>query len=265
MANQPVPVVLVTGAGRGLGRGIALRLAELGMSVAINDVGSTGGAEETVRLCLERKKDAGQGFVPVQGDIGNGAERTQILETTLASLGRIDALVNNAGIGPRVREDITGTTEESLDEVIRVNLKGPFFLTQQVVNYWRTKKPAPLLPQGFSVIFNTSISVTYASLNRVEYCISKAGLAMAVHAWALRLAGEGIQVYELRPGLMLTDMTRGVKEKYDRMIEAGEVPQRRWGTPDDVGKAVGALLQGEFPYSTGSVIYLDGGLHLQKL
>jgi NAD(P)-dependent dehydrogenase (short-subunit alcohol dehydrogenase family) len=265
MTNQQVPVVLVTGAGRGLGRGIALRLAELGMSVAINDIGNSGGAEETVRLCLERKKDAGQGFVPVQGDIGKNTDRTQILETTLASLGRIDALVNNAGIGPKVRADITGTTEESFDEVMRVNLKGPFFLTQLVVDYWRTKKPSPLLPHGFSVIFNTSISVTFASLNRVEYCISKAGLAMAGQAWALRLAGEGIQVYELRPGLMLTDMTRGVKEKYDRMIEEGEVPQRRWGTPEDVGKAVGALLQGEFPYSTGSVIYLDGGLHLTNL
>ena len=265
MTNQPVPVVLVTGAGRGLGRGIALRLAELGMSVAINDVGNTGAAEETVRLCLERKKNAGQEFVPARGDIGKSTERKKILERTLASLGRIDALVNNAGIGPRVREDITGTTEESFDEVMRVNLKGPFFLTQQVVNYWRTKKPAPLLPHGFSVIFNSSISVTFASLNRVEYCISKAGLAMAAQAWALRLAGEGIQVYELRPGLMLTDMTSGVKEKYDRMIEEGVVPQRRWGTPEDVGKTVGALLQGEFPYSTGSVIYIDGGLHLRKL
>ena len=265
MTNPPVPVVLITGAGRGLGRGIALRLAELGMSVAINDIGNTGGAEETARLCLERKKNPGQGFVPIQGDIGISTARTQILEMTLASLGRIDALVNNAGIGPKVREDITGTTEESFDEVMRVNLKGPFFLTQQVVNYWRTKKPAPLLPHGFSVIFNTSISVTVASLNRVEYCISKAGLAMAAQTWALRLGGEGIQVYELRPGLMLTDMTRGVKEKYDRMIEEGEVPQRRWGTPDDAGKAVGALLQGDFPYSTGSVFYLDGGLHLQKL
>jgi len=265
MTTQPAPVVLVTGAGRGLGRGIALRLAELGMSVAINDVGNSGSAEETVSLCMERKKNAGQEFVAAKGDIGDSVDRSQIVETTLTSLGRIDALVNNAGIGPRVREDITGTTEGSFDEVLRVNLKGPFFLTQQVVNYWRTKKPAPLLPHGFSVIFNTSISATFASLNRVEYCISKAGLAMAAHAWALRLAGEGIQVYELRPGLMLTDMTRGVKEKYDRMIEAGEVPQRRWGTPEDIGKAVGVLLQGELPYSTGSVIYLDGGLHLEKL
>ncbi len=265
MPNQVVPVVLVTGAGRGLGRGIALRLAELGMSVAINDIGSSGGAEETVQLCKERKKDAGQGFVVVQGDVGNSRHRTQIVEATLSSLGRIDALVNNAGIGPKVREDVTGTTEESFDEVLRVNLKGPFFLTQMVVNYWLAKKPAPLLPHGFSVIFNSSISVTHASLNRVEYCISKAGLAMAAQAWALRLGGERIQVYELRPGLMLTDMTRGVKEKYDRMIEAGEVPQRRWGTPDDVGRAVGVLLQGELAYSTGSVIYLDGGLHLQRL
>ncbi len=265
MASQPAPVVLVTGAGRGLGRGIALRLTELGMSVAINDIGGTGGAEETLGLCRERQADAAQRFVTAQGDIGRSSDRARIVEETLTSLGRIDALVNNAGIGPRVREDITGTSEESFDEVLRVNLKGPFFLTQLVVNYWRTKNPAPLLPAGFTVIFNTSISVTHASLNRIEYCISKAGLAMAVEAWALRLAGEGIHVYELRPGLMLTDMTRGVKEKYDRMIEAGEVPQKRWGTPEDVGNAVGALLQGGFSYSTGSIIYLDGGLHLQRL
>ncbi len=265
MASQPAPVVLVTGAGRGLGRGVALRLAELGMSVAVNDIGGSGGAEETVQLCRERQKNGGQGFATVQGDIGRSTDRARIVEETLTSLGRIDALVNNAGIGPKVREDITGTTEDSFDEVLRVNLKGPFFLTQLVVNYWRAKNPAPLLPAGFTVIFNTSISVTHASLNRIEYCISKAGLAMAVEAWALRLAGEGIQVYELRPGLMLTDMTRGVKEKYDRMIEGGDVPQRRWGTAEDVGIAVGALLQGGFPYSTGSIIYLDGGLHLQKL
>jgi 3-oxoacyl-[acyl-carrier protein] reductase len=263
MANQPV--VLVTGAGRGLGRGIALRLAELGMSVAVNDVGSSGAAEETVRLCQERKKNAGQEFALARGDIVASADRAQILEAALGSLGRIDALVNNAGIGPKVRQDITATTEESFDEVMRVNLKGPFFLTQQVVDYWRSKKPAPLLPNGFAVVFITSISATFASLNRVEYCISKAGLAMASHTWALRLAQEGINVYELRPGIMLTDMTSAVKEKYDPLIENGTVPQRRWGTPEDAGKAVGALLKGEFSYSTGSVIYIDGGLHLERL
>ncbi len=263
MTNQPV--VLVTGAGSGLGRGIALRLAELGMSVAVNDVRSTGAAEETIQLCQERKKNAGQAFALAPGDIGAGEDRTRILEATLGSLGRIDALVNNAGIGPKVRQDITGTTEESFDELLRVNLKGPFFLTQQVVNYWRTQKPAPLLPNGFSLIFITSISVTYASLNRIEYCVSKAGLAMAAQAWALRLAEEGINVYELRPGIMLTAMTSAVKEKYEPMFRDGTVPQRRWGTPEDVGKAAGALLQGEFPYSTGSVIYIDGGLHLERL
>jgi NAD(P)-dependent dehydrogenase (short-subunit alcohol dehydrogenase family) len=263
MTNQPV--VLVTGAGRGLGRGIALHLAELGMSVAVNDVGNSDAAEETIRLCQERKKNAGQKFAVAPGDIGNGADRECILDSALTSLGRIDALINNAGIGPKVRQDITGTTEESFDELLRVNLKGPFFLTQQVVNYWRTQKPAPLLPNGFSLIFITSISVTHASLNRIEYCVSKAGLAMAAQAWALRLAEEGINVYELRPGIMLTAMTSAVKEKYEPMFRDGTVPQRRWGTPEDVGKAVGALLQGEFPYSTGSVIYLDGGLHLERL
>lgn len=265
MTTQTAPVVVVTGGSRGLGRGIAVRLAELGMSVGVNYAGNGAAAEETVRLCTERQIHSGQRFVALQGDIGSAAARKTVVEKALASFGRIDALVNNAGVGPKVRADITETTEESFDEVLGINLKGPFFLTQHVVNYWRRERPAPLLPGGFVVVFNSSISAASASLNRAEYCISKAGLAMAAHAWALRLADEGICVYELRPGVMFTDMTSGVKEKYDRMFEEGVVPQQRWGTPEDVGRAVGALLQGDFPYSTGSVIYIDGGLHLRKL
>ncbi len=265
MTTQAAPVVLVTGGSRGLGRGIAVRLAELGMSVGINYAGNASAARETVRLCREHLKNSGQRFLPVQGDVGTATGRRKVIRMTLASFGRVDALVNNAGVGPKVRADMTETTEESFDRVLGINLKGAFFLTQQVVNYWRAKRPSPLLPHGFVVIFNSSISAAAASLNRVEYCISKAGLAMAAQAWALRLAEEGISVYELRPGIMLTDMTSGVKEKYDRMFDDGVVPQRRWGTPEDVGKAVGSLLQGDFPYSTGSVVYIDGGLHLRKL
>ena len=149
--------------------------------------------------------------------------------------------------------------------MLTTNLEGPFFLTQAVVRYWLEKKPSPLLKRGFTVIFNSSISAVSASLNRGEYCISKAGLAMAAQLWALRLAEEGIQVFELRPGIMATDMTAGVREKYDRMMADGLVPMHRWGQPEDVGMAVGAILSGDFPYSTGEVIYIDGGLHLRKL
>jgi NAD(P)-dependent dehydrogenase (short-subunit alcohol dehydrogenase family) len=260
-----IPVALVTGASRGLGRGIALRLSELGFSVAVNFAGNAGAAEETVELCRERQISKVQRFITVQADVGAAADRKRLVQETLAGLERIDALINNAGIGPRVRADVTETSTESFEEVLRVNLEGPFFLTQQVVNYWLERKPAPAFPHGFTIIFNSSISADTASLNRGEYCISKAGLAMVTQLWALRLAGAGVHVYELRPGIMATDMTSGVKEKYDRMMGEGVVPQRRWGQPEDVGRAVGALVTGEFPYSTGEVIYLDGGFHLRRL
>ena len=189
----------------------------------------------------------------------------QSVADAVAAAGRIDALVNNAGIGPRLRADITEATPESFREVVTTNLEGPFFLTQAVANYWLTEKPKPFLKRGFTIIFNTSISALTVSLNRGEYCISKAGLSMGAQLWALRLAGEGIRVFELRPGIMATDMTEGVKEKYDAMIASGAVPMQRWGTPEDMGLAVGSLLGGDFPYSTGEIIYLDGGLHLPRL
>jgi 3-oxoacyl-[acyl-carrier protein] reductase len=259
------PVVLVTGASRGLGRGIAVRLAELGMSVAVNYAGNAGAAEETAELCRQRSRSKSQRFLPMRADVGQRGDRQRLLDETIRQLGSIDALVNNAGIAPRLRADMTETSEESFQEVLQTNLAGPFFLTQLVVNHWLTEKPEPALPAGFKVVFNTSISATAASVNRAEYCISKAGLAMVNQLWAVRLAAEGIQVYELRPGIMATDMTAGVKEKYDRLLAEGLVPQHRWGTPEDVGRAVGAVLSGEFPYSTGSVIYVDGGFHLSRL
>lgn len=259
------PIVLVTGASRGLGRGIALRLAELGMSVGVNYAGNAGAAEETAEQCRQRSRSKSQRFVPLRADISQRGDRQRLLDETLRQLGGIDALVNNAGIAPRQRADITETSEESFQEVLLTNLAGPFFLTQLVVNHWLTRRPDAALPGGFKVVFNSSISATTASLNRAEYCISKAGLGMVNQLWAVRLAAEGIQVYELRPGIMATDMTAGVKEKYDRLLEQGLVPQHRWGTPEDVGRAVGALLSGEFPYSTGSVVYVDGGFHLSRL
>lgn len=259
------PVVLVTGASRGLGRGIAIEAAAAGLSVAINYASNATAAEETATLCAQAAQGAAQRFVPVRGDIGLTEDRTALVAATLDAFGRIDALVNNAGIAPRVRADITEATEASFEEVLRVNLQGPYFLTQAVANYWLARPHDSALPGGFKVVFVTSISADTVSLNRGEYCISKAGLAMTSQLWAARLAEHGVQVIELRPGIMATDMTAGVKDKYDALMAQGLVPQRRWGTAEDVGRAVRAFLAGDFPFTTGDVIHLDGGFHIRRL
>lgn len=267
MAEKSVepPVVLVTGASRGLGRGIALALARDGKSVAVHFASNRAAADETVAECAKYANTSGQRFVAVGGNVGDAADRARIVSETLAAFGQIDALINNAGIAPRVRADIVDATEESFDEVIGVNLKGPYFLSQAVVRTWLSQPGAARLPGGYKLIFISSISAYLASTNRGEYCISKAGLAMATKLWASRLATDEIQVFEIRPGIMATDMTAGVKEKYDKLIAEGLVPQRRWGTGDDVGQAVTALLEGSFPFSTGDVFNVDGGMHLQRL
>jgi NAD(P)-dependent dehydrogenase (short-subunit alcohol dehydrogenase family) len=258
-------VVLITGAGRGLGRGVALQLAAAGCSVAINYVGNRPAAERTVSLCRRAARSRAQKFHLIQADISSNADRSRLVAATLGQFDRIDALVNNAGIAPKVRADLTEATEESFDELISINLKGPYFLTQAVARYWLTEKPKSRLPGGFKVIFITSVSADTASVNRGDYCISKAGLSMAAQLWAARLAADAIQVFELRPGIMTTDMTASVKGKYDKLIAKGSVPQRRWGNPADVGLAVRAILAGHFPFSTGAVIPIDGGLHLRRL
>ncbi len=263
--NETSPVALITGASRGLGRGIAARLASLGFSIGINYVNNSSAANETVALCKEHQQKAGQRFIPMKADMGIRQDRNALFEKTLKELGRVDAFISNAGIGPKVRADIAETSLESFEEVMKVNLEAPFFLTQLIANYWLKEKPAPVLPNGFTVVFNSSISADTASINRGEYCISKAGLAMVSQLWAVRLAAEGIRVYELRPGIMETDMTSGAQAKYDKLIAEGLVPQKRWGQPEDIGRAVGALLMGEFPYSTGEVIHIDGGFHLRRL
>jgi 3-oxoacyl-[acyl-carrier protein] reductase len=259
-------VVLVTGASRGLGRGIALRLAELGFSVAANYFEeSPDAANETMSACAARSIKTTQKFVPILANIGNHDDRVRLVSTTLEKLGRIDALVNNAGIAPRMRADITEMSLESYREVLGVNLEGTFFLTQTVVRHWLAGTFKPILPGGFTIVNTSSISATAVSVNRGEYCISKAGVAMVTQLWAVRLASAGIHVYELRPGIMATDMTRGVKDKYDKLIADGLVPLNRWGQPEDMGRAVGSLLTGDFPYSTGEVIYVDGGMHIPRL
>lgn len=263
-AAVPLPVVLVTGASRGLGRGIALHLAAHGCSVIINFAGNRAAAAETAARCRAVAISPAQRFVPIQADIGSPRDRNRLVAQSLKRLGRIDALVNNAGIAPRIRSDLTEATEASFEELIRTNLQGPYFLTQAVVRHWLARRPKPAWPHGFKIIFVTSVSADTASLNRGDYCISKAGLAMAAQLWAVRLAAENIQVIELRPGIMATDMTADARRKYDRLIAAGLVPQQRWGTADDVGLAVRAIIAGQFPYSTGAVIALDGGLRLRR-
>ncbi len=258
-------VVLVTGAGRGLGRGIALQLSDLGCSVAVNYARDADAAAATVEACAGAAKSGSQKFFAIRADMGAGADRERLLEQTLSHFGRIDALVNNAGMAPRARADIVDATEESFEEIIRTNLRGPYFLTQSVARHWLGKSAPAAHAWGRKVVFITSISSDTASISRGDYCISKAGLSMAAQLWAARLAPDGIQVTEVRPGIMATDMTAGVKDKYEALIANGLVPQMRWGTPEDVGLAVRSIIAGHLPYSTGAVIPVDGGFAIRRL
>jgi NAD(P)-dependent dehydrogenase (short-subunit alcohol dehydrogenase family) len=264
MTIQP-PVALVTGASRGIGRGIALALAHSGYSVAINFAANREAAEECQRLCLAETSGSSASAEIFQGDISIAGDRRQLLDSVVARFGWIDLLVNNAGVAPTERKDLLEATEESFDRLIAINLRGPFFLTQAVANFWlgglkdHSDRPRP------KVITISSISAYTASINRGDYCISKAGLAMMTQLFAARLAREGIGVFEIRPGIVATDMTGPVKEKYDRMIADGLTPIARWGTPGDVGRAVVDIALGHFPFSTGEVFNVDGGFHIRRL
>lgn len=258
-------VVLVTGSSRGLGRGVAESLAAAGYSVAIHYASNRTAALAAADACRGLALSSAQQFAIVGGNVGLAEDRQRIFDQTLETFGHLDALVNNAGIAPRVRADITEATEDVFDEVIAVNLKGPYFLSQLAARYWLSRPGASRLETGYKLIFVSSLSANTASVNRGEYCISKAGLAMASQLWSVRLASEGVQVLELRPGIMATDMTAGVKEKYDKLLADGIVPQKRWGSPDDVGRAVRSILAGHFPFSIGDVINIDGGFHLRRL
>ena len=259
------PVVLVTGASRGLGRGVAEALAKDGASVAIHYATNQAAAAQTEAACRRLAPRTDQRFAVVGGNLAVAADRQRMVAETLAALGRLDGLVNNAGMAPRVRADLLDASEESFDELMAVNLRGPYFLSQAVARHWLQHPGGARLPGGYKLVFVTSVSAFMASTNRGEYCVSKAGLAMANKLFALRLAADGVQVFEVRPGIMATDMTAGVKDKYDRLIAEGLVPQGRWGTSEDVGRAVSALVNGKIPFSTGDVLHLDGGMHLQRL
>ncbi len=216
-------------------------------------------------LCEAGRQYEDQQFLTVQADVANAKDRERMLATVLDHCGRLDCLVNNAGVAPLTRDDIIDGSEESYDRVMEINLKGPYFLTQAVARYWLEEKPEPLLSCGFCIVFVTSVSANTASTNRGEYCMSKAGLSMAAQLWSARLAAEGIPVYELRPGIMTSDMTEAARDKYDKRISDGTlVPQCRWGTAEDVGRAVAAIVDGDFAYSTGAIIDIDGGMQIRQ-
>lgn len=241
-------VALVTGASRGIGRGIALELAKTHKVVATYR-GRRDAAETLQAAC---------GADIVQSDIGSAADREALIAYVKDKYGRLDLLVNNAGIAPRERRDILEATEEIFDEVLDTNLKGPYFLTQLAARM--------MAPQASGrIVFVTSISVYTASVMRGEYCISKAGLGMAVSLWAARLAQYGIGVFEVRPGIIRTDMIEKVKDIYEEKAKGGLLPQGRLGDPEDVAKAVRAVADGYLDYGTGTVINVDGGFHLRTL
>lgn len=252
-------VGLVTGGTRGIGLGCAEALAREGFALAV--CGVRAAAE--VEPALARLRALGAEPVYVQADVGDDDAPRRLVDAVDARFGRLDVLVNNAGVAPRERRDLLDATPESFDRVLRVNLRGPYFLTQAAARYM-LRGPAPAGPAR-CVVFVGSISATVASTNRGEYCVSKAGVGMASLLWATRLAEEGISVFEVRPGIVRTDMSAAAAEKYDRLIEGGLTVQRRWGAPEDVGRAVAMLARGDLPYSTGQVIMVDGGLTVQRL
>ena len=253
-------IALVTGGTRGIGFGVARALAKSGYDVAIT--GRRPAAE--VAPALQQLRDCGVKAEYIPADVSNGSDRQRLLQTVESRFHRLNVLVNNAGIAPRVRADVLEASEESFDEVIATNLKGPYFLTQGAARWMIRQKQAD--PSFRGCIINIgSTSATVASVSRGEYCLSKAGVAMATRLWAVRLADFGIGVYEIRPGMIATDMTAAVKSKYDALIEGGLLLEKRWGTPDDIGKVAAMLARGEVPYASGAVLILDGGLTLPRL
>ena len=250
-------VALITGGTRGIGLGCAEALAREGWDLAVCGRRAPAEAEPA----LEALRRPGVEVLYVQADIGEDDAPARLIGAVSTRFGRLDLLVNNAGVAPAERRDLMEATPESFDRVLRVNLRGPYFLTQAAARFMTGAGAGA----GRCIVFITSVSAVVASVNRGEYCVSKAGLSMASLLWASRLAAEGISVFEVRPGVIRTEMTNPVAEKYERLIEQGIALQRRWGTPQDVGRAVAMLARGDLPYSTGQVIAVDGGLMVQRL
>jgi NAD(P)-dependent dehydrogenase (short-subunit alcohol dehydrogenase family) len=258
----PRPCAIITGGSRGIGKGIVLALASAGFDVVVNYARNAAAAEEVKALV----EPLGVRALLVQADVSASPDRATLVRETLAAFGRIDLLVNNAGVAPDVRADLLEASEESFDRLININLKGPYFLTQLVARQMlkqNTGTGTVFLPKIINI---TSVSAYAASINRGDYCVAKAGLAMLTQLFAARLAGDGINVYEIRPGIIETDMTGPVKAKYDELIfEKDLSPIRRWGTPNDVARAVVAIANDLLPFSTGEVINVDGGFHMRRL
>ncbi len=259
MNNKPVAVI--TGASRGIGRAIAISLASEGFDIAAiaRSVDSEG-----MQILGSEVEKRGSEFFPVGFDISCTTCQVEVVTNILERYGRIDFLVNNAGVAPLQRNDLLEMTEESYDRVMNINLRGPVFFAQKVARemIWLKQQLSDFNP---AIVFITSVSAVQSSTNRAEYCVSKAGLSMATKVFADRLAKEEIRVFEIRPGIIRTDMTIKVKDKYDKLISDGLVPQKRWGIPEDLGKAVASLARGDWDFSTGAVFEISGGLNIQKL
>ncbi len=251
------PLALVTGGTRGIGLGIARALASEGYDLCVNGVRDPASVTEVLEAL-------GEGSAYVQADISREDERVRLLEAVRSRFGRLDLLVNNAGVAPRRRVDILDADEESFDWIMGVNLKGPWFLTRDAAR-WMIEQKAEDGDRACAVINIGSVSAEMVSTNRGDYCISKAGLGMATMLWAVRLGEHGIPVWEIRPGITETDMTAPVRQRYDDLIASGGLVDPRWGTPEDMGKAVAMLARGDLPYATGQVLTVDGGLTLRRL
>jgi 3-oxoacyl-[acyl-carrier protein] reductase len=253
-------VAFITGGTRGIGLGIATELAKAGFDLALNGVRD----EATITAVLEDLRLSGTQVAYFQGDVSMTGDRQKVVEAVFRRFGKINVLVNNAGIAPSERRDIMDATEESFEQVLKVNLQGPYFLTQMVANRMvETKKQRA--EEFYCIINVSSVSAFIASVNRGEYCISKAGIAMATKLWASRLGEFDIPVYEIQPGVIRTDMTSGVEKKYDQLFQNGLAIQSRWGIPGDCGKVAAAMATGSMPYSTGQVVLVDGGMSVQRL
>lgn len=251
------PLAIVTGGARGIGLGISRALAAAGWDLAVAGVRGSSDVQEVIR---ELQSHGGRVHY-VSADISNRDDRSRLMSEVVKVLGTPSALVNNAGIAPRVRADLLDASEDGFEEVLRTNLQGPYFLTQLVANAMIADASTPRR----GIVFITSVSAELASVNRGDYCVSKAGLSMAAKLFAVRLAEHRIPVYEVRPGVIATDMTAGVKDKYDQRIADGLIPDARWGTPADVGAMTALLLRDDVKYATGSVVHVDGGLTLPRL
>ncbi len=260
MTTNQKRVALVTGGSRGIGFGIAKELASAGFQVVIN---GRKPADE-ITASLEELKELGGNPIYIQADIADLDQQVKLLDEINQKAGRLDVLVNNAGVSVATRSDLLDATPESYDRVMQINLRGPYFLTQKVAK-WMIEQKEENQEYQAAIVNISSVSAAFASPNRGEYCLSKAGVAMATQLWATRLGEFGIPVFEVRPGVIRTDMTAGVKDKYDELFADGLTIESRWGESEDIGRVVKVLASGEITYATGAIIPIDGGLSVNRL